>query len=307
DIYKVLLAQRSKRGALEFNTVETKIIFDADSNIKNIEPAISNYVNGIIEECMLAANVCTSKFLARADIPALYRVHEEPDPEKVENIRRFLKNRSLILGGGAKPKPEHYQKLMAEIDGHADQHLIQELLMRSLRQAIYTPENIGHFGLAYKSYAHFTSPIRRYPDLINHRAIRWILQRGAINEFIYDNKDMHNFGEHCSMTERRADKAVNGVINWLKCRFMEDKLGKTFNGVITNVTNFGVFVELKDIYVEGLLHITSLHNDYYRFDPISYSLRGKRSGISYNLGDPIKVLVAGVDVDAHEIDFDLVE
>lgn len=307
DVYKALFKQRSKRGALEFTTTETKIIFDDERKIKQINPVKLNYVHGMIEECMLAANVCTSKFLDEAGIAALYRVHEEPDADKIESVRRFLGNRGLKLGGGMHPDAIHYAEVITASAGRPDEDLIQEVLLRSMKKAVYVPENTGHFGLAYKSYAQFTSPIRRYPDLLNHRAIRWLLKNTDIHEFIYDDNDMRNFGEHCSMTERRADKATGDVINWLKCQFMQNKLGEEFSGIITNVTNFGVFVELQDIYVTGLLHVTSLYNDYYHYDPINYSLLGKRSGFSYNLGDSIKVRVARVDEGERTIDFELLD
>jgi len=232
-------------------------------------------------------------------------VHEGPDQEKLETLRRFLKNLGLNLK--INPTSADYAKLLERISGRKDEAIIRMVVLRSMRQAVYAHENLGHFGLAYQAYAHFTSPIRRYPDLINHRAIRHLLHRLTQEDFIYDTRIMQNLGEHCSMTERRADHAVNDAIDWFKCEFMLNKVGKVFHGVIANVTNFGVFVELKDIFVEGLLHITALKNDYYKFDAVRHWLSGKRSGIKYSLGDAIKVRVARVKLDEKEIDLVLAE
>lgn len=305
EVYLALEKHRKNRGALEFETPETRIIFGQNRKIKNIVEVSRNYAHKIIEECMLAANVCTSKFLLKHLIPALYRVNEVPSEEKLDNLRRYLGGLGLTLFGGKKPKPSDYAKLISQVEKRKDALIVQTMLLRSLQQAIYTPENLGHFALAYSSYAHFTSPIRRFPDLINHRAIRHILQEKNLNSFVYDENSMRNFGEHCSMTERRADEATRDAIDWLKCEYMRNKVGKTFDGIISNVTNFGVFVSLKDVFVEGLLHVTALHNDYYQYDPIKLKLRGKRSGKSYALGDPIRVRIARVDLDERQIDFEL--
>lgn len=304
-LYHALLKQRRARGAMDFSRIETKIIFSKDRKIQRIVPVEHNYVHGIIEECMLVANACASLFLLHGKIPALYRVHEGPSPEKLLDLRGFLGGLGLELKGGNKPKSINYANLLQKIIGRPDEHLVQTVLLRSLRQAIYTPENIGHFSLAYEAYAHFTSPIRRYPDLINHRAIRYLLRGGKVKDYIYTQAMMHNFGDHSSQTERRADDATRDVTAWLKCEFMRDKIGKTFVGIISGVTNFGVFVELKDIFVEGLVHVTSLKNDYYNFDAPEHRLVGKRSGVVYRLGDPVKVLVTRVDLDDRQIDFAL--
>ncbi|EKE00653.1 MAG: hypothetical protein ACD_21C00297G0001 [uncultured bacterium] len=305
NLYKALLKQRKARGALDFSRIETKIIFAADRKIERIEPVQHNYVHGIIEECMLASNVCASQFLLQAKIPALYRVHEGPNPERLTALRHFLGGLGLSLGGGEKPKAIDYANLLEKISGRPDEHLVQTILLRSLRQANYTPENIGHFGLAYEAYAHFTSPIRRYPDLINHRGIRYLLHKGKVKDYGYTPVMMQDFGDHSSLTERRADDATRDAIAWLKCEYMQDKVGKKFAGIISGVTNFGVFVELKDVFVEGLIHITSLKNDYYTFDAPHHRLVGKRSGAVYRLGDPIKVMVAKVNLDDREIGFEL--
>lgn len=304
-LYKVLHKQRRIRGALEFDTVETKIIFGEGRKIQKIVPLQRNDAHRLIEECMLVANVVAARFLQQHKMATLFRVHEGPNLQKLENLRDFLKNLGLKLGGGEKPKPIDFVKLLEKIEGRPDEHLIQTVLLRSMSQAIYTPLNDGHFGLAYETYVHFTSPIRRYPDLLVHRAIKHILREKTRENFIYDAAYMLQMGEHCSMTERRADEATRDAVTWLKCEYMQDKIGKTFEGIISGVTGFGIFVELKDIYVEGLVHITSLKNDYYHFDAAKHRLKGRRTGMTYRLGDPIKVLVARVNVDDKEIDFDL--
>lgn len=304
-LYQVLKKQRSLRGALEFETVETRIIFGENRKIEKIVPVERNDAHKIIEECMLTANVATAKFLTQNKLATLFRVHAGPNPEKLENLKNFLKGFGLKLTGGDDPTPMDYAKLIKRIEGRPDEHLIQTVLLRSLSQAIYTPLNDGHFGLAYDTYTHYTSPIRRYPDLLVHRAIYHILVGKAKKEFPYDQITMERMGEHCSMTERRADEATRDASLWLKCEYMQDKLGQEFAGIISGVTGFGVFVELKGIYVEGLLHITSLKNDYYSFDPTKHRLTGKRTNQMYRLGDPIRVQVARVNIDDKEIDFEL--
>jgi ribonuclease R len=306
NLYHALLKQRKARGALDFSRIETRIVFSRDRKIKSIEAVEHNYVHGIIEECMLAANVCASLFLLKWKIPALYRVHEGPTLEKLTDLRSFLVGLGLELKGGNNPKTINYANLLEKIIGRPDEHLVQTVLLRSLRQATYTPENIGHFGLAYEAYAHFTSPIRRYPDLINHRAIRYLLYGGKVKNYRYTKTQMQNFADRSSQAERRADDATRDVTAWLKCEFMRNKIGKTFAGIISGVTNFGVFVELQDIFVEGLVHVTSLKNDYYNFDAPHHRLVGKRSGVVYRLGDPVFVLVTKVNLDERQIDFELV-
>lgn len=304
-LYEVLLKHRTLRGALDFHRVETKIIFDNKNRIKKIVPLMQNYVNEIIEECMLAANVCASKFLLKHKIPALYRVHEAPSEEKMQNLRKLLGNMGLSLGGGKNPTSRDFVKLMHAVVGRKDELLIQTLVMRSLSKAIYAAENIGHFALAYSAYVHFTSPIRRYPDLINHRAIRHILLGNDIAKFFYDQHGMQLIGTQCSATERRADEATEDVIEWMKCEFMSKKVGEIYEGVIVHVTEFGLFIELREVYVEGLLHVTALAGDYYKFDNQMLSLQGKRTRKTYRLGDKIKVKVARVDLDERKIDFAL--
>ncbi len=307
DLFKALYKQRAQRGAIDFDTIATKIIFDVNYKIEDIEVVERNEAHRIIEECMLAANVCAARFLSQNKIPALYRVHEGPDPGKLTNLRSFLSVMGLHLTGGDEPQPLDYAKIIRSIKNKPYEHMIQTLLLRSMRQAIYAEDNVGHFGLAYDAYAHFTSPIRRYPDLLTHRAIKHALKGGTMMDFAYDNNMIHNFGEHCSMTERRADDATQYVDDWLKCTYLQHKVGAIFPGLINAVCGFGIFVELKSVYIEGLVHITALPNDYYYHDPIRHNLSGKRSGKKFALGDFVLVRVVRVDLDTQQIDFELVK
>jgi len=303
-LYKIMAQGRAKRGAIELDITDTRIVFGEDRKIEKIIPTERNDAHRIIEECMIAANVCAARFLLRHRMPALYRVHEEPDAEKLLDLKSFLGEFGMRLPGG-KLEPRHFASLLKRIRGRDDAHLIQTVILRTMKQAQYNPDNIGHFGLAHEAYAHFTSPIRRYPDLMVHRAIRHVLHGGKADNFSYTHEDLASLGEHSSMTERRADEATRDAVSWLKCEYMMDKVGDTFNGVITAVTSFGIFVELHDIYVEGLVHITSLANDYYHFDPAGHRLRGERTGKTYRLGDSLLVQVVRVDLDDRKIDFDL--
>ncbi|MEB4592107.1 ribonuclease R [Candidatus Thiothrix sp. Deng01] len=303
ELYKILRKARDRRGAIDFETEETRIIFDAGRKIEAIVPTERNDAHKLIEECMILANVCAAKFLTKYRIPALHRVHEGPTMEKLEDLRQFLGGLGLSLGGGDEPTPADYTKLLDSLGERPDRHMIQTVLLRSMSQAVYSPEATGHFGLAQSHYAHFTSPIRRYPDLLVHRAIRHILGGGKVNGFIYKYKEMVALGEHCSMTERRADDATRDVTAWLKCEYMQEHVGDSFTGVISGVTGFGLFVELTDIYVEGLVHVTALTSDYYRFDPARHQLVGENSGRIYRLGDTLQVTVARVDLDERKIDF----
>lgn len=306
DLYTILHQQRQHRGALDFETVETRIIFSKNKKIKAIVPVQRTVAHKMIEECMLIANVAAAKFLKKHKIPILFRVHEGPNPEKMSNLHDFLKSVGLRLGGGNTPSPHDYYKLLTRIEKRPDAHLIQTVLLRSLLQAIYSPDStMGHFGLAYESYTHFTSPIRRYPDLLVHRIIHHILRGGSKKTAHYPYDQMQTLGEHCSVTERRADDATRDAIDWLKCDYMRDKLGDIFEGIISGVTGFGVFVELQNIYIEGLLHISALKDDYYHFEPIHHTLKGKRTGATYRLGDRIKVMVARVNLEQKEIDLEL--
>src|SRR5579859_2965031 len=305
-VYHAFARARAKRGAIDFETTETRVVFNEQGGIAAIRPTVRNDAHKLIEECMIAANVQTAKFLAKHKMPALYRVHAGPDAEGLEKLRAFLGTLGLKLGGGTKPEPAHYAKLLEQVRERPDRDLIQTVLLRSMAQAVYTPENVGHFGLALGQYAHFTSPIRRYPDLLVHRAIRHVLRGGNERNFSYSGGHMEHFGSHCSMTERRADEATRDAMDRLKAEYMRDKQGEEFDGLVTGVTNFGLFVQIKDLYVEGLIHITALPNDYYTHDPVGHRLVGERSGRVFRLTDPVRVRVAAVNVDERKIDFELV-
>lgn len=320
-LYKVFAKVRRKRGAIDFERTETRIVFGSDRKIESIVPVERNDAHKLIEECMIAANVATARFLAKHKMPGLYRIHDGPKSEKLVDLREFLSELGLSIKGGQKPEAKHYAELLDKARDRPDAHLIQTVLLRSLAQAKYSPDNIGHFGLAHELYAHFTSPIRRYPDLLVHRAIRHVLHgrrtQGLVKravrrvtgtkskDFSYSHDEMASFGEHCSATDRRADEATRDAVDWLKCEYMLDKVGQVYPGVITSVTSFGVFVELSDIFVEGLVHVTSLKNDYYHFDPAHHRLLGERTNKMYRLGDPISVQVVRVDLDERKIDFEL--
>jgi ribonuclease R len=306
-LYKILLVTRKNRGAMDFNTTETRIEFDEHRKIQRIVPVIRNDAHRLIEECMLAANVATARFLEKAQIPTLYRVHPAPEEDKVMALRKFLGELGLQLSGGKKPTPKDFQRTLSAIGDRPERHLIEMVMLRSLKQAQYIESNDGHFGLAYSAYTHFTSPIRRYPDLLIHRAVGHLIDYQENYQFKYSNEDMNRLGKHCSSTERRADEATREVITWLKCEYMQDKLGQTFRGKISSVTGFGIFVELDEVYVEGLVHVTSLKNDYYAFDAIKHRLVGERGGRVYRLGDKMTVLVSRVDLDERKIDFEPVD
>ncbi len=300
DLFHVLHKAREERGAIDFDMPETKIVFGPNRKIKEIVPYERYGSHRVIEECMLAANICTARFLEKNKHPALYRVHEGPSEEKLNDLRKFMKEMGLKMPGHRDPVPGDYAHVLRVVADRPDFNMIQTVLLRSMSQAVYSPENKGHFGLAYDAYAHFTSPIRRYPDLLVHRAIKQLLNKQSS---LVDEAGFVRAGEHCSMTERRADDATRDAKDWLKCEFMMDKVGKEFEGAISGVTNFGLFVELKDIYVEGLVHITTLPDDYYQFDSVKHMLVGERTNRSFRLGDPIKIQVARVDLDQSEIDF----
>lgn len=306
-LYKALFAQRQKRGAIDLDTVETRIVFDANRKIQAIVPTVRNDAHRLIEECMIAANIAAAAFLTERRIPTLYRVHEPPPSDKLEDLITFLGELGLKFPARKKVEARHFAALLTSIRDRPDFHLIQTVMLRSLAQAQYQPGNKGHFGLALEEYAHFTSPIRRYPDLLVHRGIRHCLNGGHKGNFDHSHEQMALLGEHTSMTERRADEATRDAVDWLKCEYMQDKIGESFEGVITGVTSFGLFVELADIYVEGLVHITALPKDYYQFDPVGHKLVGDRSGRIYQLADRIKVQVMRVSLDEREIDFELVE
>ena len=305
-LYQVLRQARSQRGAIDFDTTETRFLFNDQGRIESVVPLVRNDAHRLIEECMLAANVATARHFERKRMPAIYRVHKGPTAEKLSDLREFLAELALSLGGGDSPSAADYAALLESVQGRPDRHLIQTVLLRSMQQAVYSAENVGHFGLSFPAYTHFTSPIRRYPDLIVHRIVKHILADGTPADLQYSQGDLQAAAEHCSGTERRADEATRDAESWLKCEYMQDKLGEDFDGTITSVTSFGIFVELDEVYIDGLVHITALGNDYYHFDPIGHRLSGERTGTVYRLGDRLRVKVAMVNLDERKIDFVLV-
>ena len=303
ELFRRLLKAREKRGAIDFETVETKMIFTDQGKIERIVPVVRNDAHKLIEECMLAANVCAAGYLHEHQHIVLYRIHQGPTPEKLEGLREFMKEFGLQLTGGDEPQAADYSKLLKSIKGRPDHGLLQMVMLRSLRQAKYEPENIGHFGLGYDAYTHFTSPIRRYPDLLVHRAIKAVLHGKQYKPA----RKWSELGVHCSMTERRADDATRDVEAWLKCFYMRDHLGSVFTGSVSSVTSFGMFVSLDDLYVEGLVHISELGKDYFHFDATKHQLLGERTGQRYRLGDRVQVRVVKVDMESTKIDFVLDE
>ena len=305
DVFKVFVQNRRKRGAIELDIPQTRINVDEHGAVTNISAVPRNDAHRLIEECMIAANVQAAKYLRKNKIAGLYRIHAKPNPDRFEELRQYL----LELGFKV-PHPDHVEprqlnKLMDRVKDRPDSVAISMALLRSMSHAEYTPKNIGHFGLALDAYAHFTSPIRRYPDLLVHRAIRHIVRGGKAGNYAYDGDAMEHLGAVCSEYERRAEDATREVEAWLKCQFMEDKIGEQYEGVITGVTNFGVFVQLPELQIDGLVHVTSLQNDYYRFEPGSQSLIGDRSGTQYRLGDRLTIAVSRVDLETKRIDFQL--
>lgn len=319
-LFKLLRQSRTERGAIDFETTETRVIFDADRKIEEIVPVVRNDAHKIVEECMLCANVAAARFLKKYGVPGLYRVHDGPSEERLAGLRLFLGELGLQLMGGDKPRSSDYQALLSTIADRPDAEVIQTVMLRSLSQAVYSPEESGHFGLGFASYAHFTSPIRRYPDLTVHRAIKSVIHGSApakdtvqpdvrdagLAEYPYDLARMVQLGEQCSMTERRADDATRDVMAWLKCEYLRDHVGTEFDGVIAAVTPFGFFVELTGIYIEGLVHVSTLSGDYYYHDSAKHRLIGERTAVSFRLGDEVRVQVARVDLEDRKIDLELV-
>ena len=314
EMYQALVKARQQRGAIEFETIESKFIFNALGRIERIEPVVRNDAHKIIEECMILANIASANFMEKHQEPALYRIHAVPGEEKLTAFRSFLAECGLSLSGGNKPTPMDYAQLLEQIKPRPDHELIQTMLLRSMSQAVYSADNIGHFGLALEEYAHFTSPIRRYPDLTLHRGIKYLLakQKGSKRKttdtggYHYQLEEMDLFGTHCSSTERRADDATREVADWLKCEYMQDHVGEEFDGVISSVTGFGFFVRLNDLFIDGLVHISGLANDYYLFDMPKQRLIGENSGMIFRLGDAVKVRVEAVSLEQKQIDFSLI-
>ena len=305
DVYTALRRARDGRGAIDFDMTEARVVLGSGGKVERIEPSERNLAHRIIEECMVAANAAAARFLERHRLPALFRIHEGPSPDKVEELRVFLDEFGLTLAGGEAPEPHHFAAVVESAGTRPDANLIQTVMLRSLSQAAYAPGNVGHFGLAHRAYVHFTSPIRRYPDVIAHRAIRHVLRRGRPGDFDpAPGSSLTMLGDHCSMTERRADDATRDAIAWLKCEFMLEKLGEVFDATITGVTAFGVFVTLDDIFVEGLVHVSALGSDYFHFDAVRHQLRGERSRRSFRLADRMRVRVSSVDLDERRIDFE---
>lgn len=323
ELFQVLNKSRQARGAIDFDSTETMIEFDDERKIAAIHPVVRNDAHRLIEECMLVANVAAAHFCLNNEIPVLYRNHDAPPQEKLEKLQEFLRPLGLALKN-LPPTPKDISSVLTNAHNRPDNHVIQTVVLRSLSQAMYEPMNKGHFGLAFDQYAHFTSPIRRYPDLLLHRHLHYYLatsnkwQKFACEKFKNLDKNSHayfkNFknnlvacGEHCSATERRADEATRDVVAWLKCEYMQDKLGNTFTGCISGITSFGIFVELDEVYVEGMLHVSHLRDDYYTFDERRHLLYGEHTGKRYHIGDKLTVIVAKVDLDSRRIDFVLPE
>ena len=301
QLYHIMKHATIHRGAIDFNLPETQLIFNDDKKIAQIIPRTRHDAHRLIETFMIAANVSAADYLIQQQYPTIFRVHDKPEAEKIAQLRQFLAKHSLSLSGGDTPQPLDYAQLLEKSQQRDDAHLLQTLLLRNMQQACYQTENIGHFGLALTAYTHFTSPIRRYPDLLVHRAIKACLHRKGNHLSDDERQQLESIADHCSMTGRRADEASRDVNDYLKCEFMQDKVGLLFQGKISGVTQFGLFIELADIYVEGLIHITDLKQDYYHYDADNYQLRGERSRHIYQLGDTLRVCVARVDLDERKI------
>ncbi len=306
ELYQILRARREQRGALDFDTVETRIEFDEQRKISQIVPVVRNDAHKMIEECMLMANVATATFLSKqADLAILYRVHEPPKPERLEELRTFLADFGLELKGGEEPTAADFADVLKQVEGKPYANLVQTVMLRSMNQAVYQPENKGHFGLNFDCYTHFTSPIRRYPDLTIHRALKHVADKTAL--YPYDLPRMEAIGAHCSETERRADEATRDAVNFLKCEYLSHHLGETYEGIISAVTNFGIFVELQPLYVEGLVHVTELGDDYFVYDRARHCLVGERTKRRFRIGDPVEVQVAQVNLDERKVELRLLK
>ena len=303
SLYKAFAKARGRRGALELDLPQIKFELNRDGEIDRIRSVARNDAHKLIEECMIAANVQAANFLKKNRIQGLYRVHPKPDPDRFEELRLYLLSLDLKVPHPDHVEPRQFNNLLKKVKDRPDSAAISMQMLRSLTHAEYTPENIGHFGLALESYAHFTSPIRRYPDLLVHRAIRHIIRGGKPGRYDYDRETMVRLGAITSAHERRAEEATRDVEAWLKCQYMIDRQGETYDGVVTGVTNFGLFVQLNEFMIDGLVHVTSLPNDYYHFDSGRRQMVGERSGRSFGLGESMRVLVHSVDMETRRIDF----
>ena len=308
QMYMALKAARQERGAIEFETLETRFVFNAQRKIESIVPVIRNDAHKLIEECMILANVSAAKLLEKHEASALFRVHDEPDSEKLGNFTQFLTELGIESTLSDEPTPKEITHVLARLGDRPEAELIQTMLLRSMKQAVYQPDNIGHFGLALSAYAHFTSPIRRYPDLVVHRAIKAVLKaqgQQTSGEYAYSDDEVDQLGEQCSTTERRADDATREVADWLKCEYMQDHVGMEFNGVISSVTNFGLFIRLDDLQIDGLIHVTNLGDEYFQHDAAKHCLVGEHTHTVYRLGDKVTVQVASVSLDDRRINLTL--
>jgi ribonuclease R len=320
SLFSALRIAREKSGAMDFQSTETRLIFGEDKKLKEIIPVERNDAHRMIEECMLCANIAAARLIEGFKLPALFRTHEGPNPEKLENVREFLSGLGLYLGGGEKPAPSDYAKVLLAASSRPDSRLLNTMLIRSMMQAVYQADNIGHFGLGFSAYTHFTSPIRRYPDLLVHRAIKYLIHNKSSAHlkrktplktvskqaiYPYTEAEINSLGVACSESERRADSAGYSVLDWFKCEYMQERVGDEFLGTITTVMSFGLFVELDNIYIEGLVHISELSNDYYHFDPVNHCLEGERTRKIYRLGDKIDVRVVRVDLEEKKIDLQI--
>jgi ribonuclease R len=306
-LFKALKTSRQGRGAIEFETIESKFVFNAQRKISHIIAVERNEAHMLIEECMIMANVCAAQFIEKNEQEGLFRIHDKPDEDRLTTFKNYLAEIGIPFTVNKEPTPADFTDVMTKIQDRPDKELIQTMLLRSMKQAVYSPDNVGHFGLALEAYAHFTSPIRRYPDLVVHRAIKAIVdkQQGRKSKTggkAYSAQEVEQLGEQCSMAERRADDATRDVSDWLKCEFMQDHVGEVFDGVIASVTNFGLFVRITEFQIDGLVHITSLPSDYYQYDDQKQCLIGESAGLVFRLGDQAKIKVAGVNLDERKID-----
>jgi len=307
DVYHALHAARAQRGALDFDAPELKVKFGADGRIAALVEQSRNDAHRLIEECMISANVEAARFLAKHKMPTLFRVHGQPEAERLEQLRQFLAGFGIHLPAGPDIEPKQLSEVLKGVTGNEESRLIETVVVRSLPQAVYQPENIGHFGLALPEYAHFTSPIRRYPDLMVHRGIRHVLRGGTAADFPWSPARVAELGQQCSFTERRADEATRDAMSWLKCEYMQDKIGEEFDAVVSSVVEFGLFVQLKGLQVDGLVHVSSLGADYFSRDRSGFRMVGARSGRAFRLGDHLRVRLNSVSIDERKIDFELAE